>query len=409
VPNPTTYASARQKIGLAVETTQGTAVAPTVMMPVDKFDPEDKPAWIDDNAMRGSMTEVYNKIQGVKHAEFDIGGPAFFDTLGYLLANIFGDVVYSGTYTGSGTTTMSSSASAGATTISTAASIAATTVIQIDTGVSSEVRTVNSVSGSGPYTLTLNMALSIAHNSGVTVKPITTPYSTGFSLLNSGAAQPSSLSITDYQGPTASTGTRVYPGCCLSELTLKGTPESSVLEFDAKGMGWPSASAAAFSTSPSTALPQAAWRSQVGLNGTVSGAPILTVNEFEVTIKRELELIYTAQNSQNPYFIQRGNLTASGKLNAVVNDETFLTYLISNTQPQLQIIVSNVLSGANLLALQVDVQQAAFTDSKIGRGKAAVEYGAGYDAVANTVNAGQSGGFSPISLTLQNAVAPNSY
>lgn len=407
--NPTTYASPLQHVGLAVEVTQGTAVTPAVTMPVDKFDPFDQPVWLDDKALRGAMTEPFNRVQGVKHSEFALSGPAYFDTFPYLLSNIFGEILYSGTYTGSGTTTLSASASAGDTTISTVASIASPTVIQIDTGTNSEVRTVASVSGSGPYTVTLTTALAKAHASSVVAKPITTPYLDTFSVLNSGTGQPSSLSITDYQGPTATTGTRVYAGCCLSELTIKGTVASSVIEYDAKGMGWPSASAAAFASSPSTALPQAAWESQVGLVGTVGGAPILTVNDFEIQIKRELEVIYTAANTQSPYFIQRGVLTASGKLNFVANNETALTYLNSNTQPQLQIIISNGLSGANLLSMQIDMLKAAFTTSKIQRGKAAVEYASEYDSIANTTNTGFSGGFGPVTIAISNAVLPNTY
>lgn len=407
--NPTTYASARQYIGLAVETTQGTAVVPAVTMPVEKFDPADTWVWIDDTSLRGSVTEPYNRVQGPGHTEFDLSGPAYFDTIGYLLSNIFGDITYSGTYTGSGTTTLASGAAAGDPTISTTASISATTVIQIDTGVTSEVRTVASVSGAGPYTLTLNNAVSRAHSNGATVKPITTPYSQLYNLLNTGNAQPSSLTITDYQGPTATTGTRAYPGCCLSELSFKGTPDSSAITYEAKGLGWPSASAAAFVSSPSSVKPQPAWETTVGLAGTVSGAPIKTINDFGFSIKRDLKVYDTAQNLQVPYTIFRGKLTVSGSLNFVVADETPLTYLNSNTQPQLQLIISNGLSGANLLSMQVDMQFAAWTTSKISRGNAAVEYAVEFDAIANTTNVGFSGGFGPLSITMQDAVAANGF
>jgi len=409
VADPTTYASPLQHVGVAIESTQGTAVVPTVTVPVDKFDPFDQPVWIDDKALRGAMTEPFNRVQGVKHTEVDFGGPAFFDTIPYFLSNIFGDVVYSGTYTGSGTTTLSSSSAIGATTINTVASISNGTLIQIDTGTASEVRLTTGVSGAGPFAVTFATALVNAHSSSVVVKPITAPYTTVFSVLNTGSAQPKSHTFTDYQGPTSSTGTRAYPGVCLSELAFKGTVESSSIDYTAKGMGWPSASAAAFASSPSAIKAQPAWETQVGLAGTVSGAPILTINDFAFTLTRELEMIYTAQNSQSPYFIQRGRLTAGGSLNAVVNNETFLTYLNSNTQPQLQLIISNGLAGSSLLSMQVDVLLAAFTDSKIQRGKAAVEYAANWAAIANTTNTGVSAGFGPMVVTIQNATAPNTY
>ncbi len=413
MPNPTTYTSAKQFVGVAKETTQGTAVVPTVTIPVDKFEPEDKFKWLDDKALRGSLVETYNRIQGPANIDFDMSGPLFFDAAGYLLNNLFGDDVESGTYTGSGTTTLSSSSIVGATSISTVASISATTVIQIDTANLSEVRTVTSVSGAGPYTLNFTPGLVYAHNSAVTVQPITTPYSHKFSVLNSGNGQPGSLTITDFQGPTAVTGARAYAGCCLSELTIKGNAESTLIEYDAKGSGWgPSAAAVSTPTSsPSTVQPFAAWRFQLGLAGPATGGTLVkTVGNFEVAMKRSLQLIWTGQNSQSPYFIQRGKVTVTGKLDFVaVADETPLTYLLSNTQPQFQLLATNSLSGANLLSLQFDSQQAAWSTSKIDRSKDAVGYQVEFEAIANTTNAGGSGGFSPLAVTIQNAVVPNSY
>lgn len=408
--NPTTYASPLQHVGFAVETTQGTAIsAPTVTVPVISYTPFDQPVWLDDKSLVGVMTEPIHRVQGVKHTEADIAGIAYFDTLPYLLANLFGDVVYSGTYTGSGTTTLDSGSSVGAVSVSTVASVAASTLVQIGVGTLSEVRLTTGVSGVGPYAVTFATPLVNAHLAAAVVKPVTAPYITQFSLLNTGTAQPGSLTVFDFQGPTASTGTRAYPGSCLSEVGLKGTVDSTTIDYTGKFQGWPSAAATAFTSAPSSDAGQPAWESQVGLVGTVSGAPVLTVNDWGLTISRELETIFTGQNTQNPYFIQRGKLTAAGALNAVVNNETFLTYLNSNTQPQLQVIVSNGLTGANLRSMQVDVQLAAFSDSKITRGKAAVEYAATYLAVANSTNVGYSGGLGPVTLTITNGTAPTTY
>lgn len=333
--NPTVYSAYRHFIAVAKETTQGTAVAPTTTIPVDKFDPEDKPTFLEDNALRGSLTGPYNLVQGVLIGEWDVSGPAFFDTLGYWLNNIFGDLSESG--------------------------------------------------ASAPYTHT-------------------------FSTLNSGTGQPGSLTITDWEGPTPTTFARYYPGSCLSELTLKGNPASGLVEMSGKGMSWPSSAAASQPTaSPSTVVPQAAWESKFGINGTVSGAQVKTITEWELTIKRELEAYYTGQNSQSPYFIMRGKLTCSGKLSFIAADLTPLTYMLSNTQPQLQLIVDNGVVGAGQLTLQVDIQKDAFDTSKPKFDKTAVGYDVTWKAVANTTNAGTSAGYSPISVVLTNAIATGVY
>jgi hypothetical protein len=70
---------------------------------------------------------------------------------------------------GTSNTTLSAAVTAGATTISTFATVAINNTVLIDTGQNQETRTVTSVSGSGPYTLTLATALNLSHSSAVTV------------------------------------------------------------------------------------------------------------------------------------------------------------------------------------------------------------------------------------------------
>lgn len=339
MPTPVVYPSAKQFVGLAKETTQGTAVTPiTATVPCDKFEPEDKPTWLDDTSFRGSMSDLAGRIQGVEIVEWSMEGPAFFDTLGYLLNNILGDLVDSGA----------------------------------------------------------------------------TPFVHTMSLLNSGTGQPGSLTLVDWQGPpSATTFARVYPGGCLSELTIKGNAESSLVMMSAKGLAWPSTViglAPVAATSADT--PQAAWRTALGLAGVASGGTqVKTVREWEVTIKRALKAEFTLQGVQTPYVIFRGALGVSGKLNFTVpaDESNTMTYLMANTQPQLQLIVDNGLTLINNRALQIDCQLAAYATAKINRGEEAVGYDTTFDAVMNATNAGASGGLSPIKVTLKNAVAAATY
>lgn len=237
------------------------------------------------------------------------------------------------------------------------------------------------------------------------------PFTHAFSLLNSGTAQPGSLTIVDWQGTPTNQG-RQFPGSCVSELTLKGNAESGFLEWSAKGMSWISAITAAVPVSaPTTATPLAAWRSKIGLGGPASGGTqVLTVGEWEITITRELSVQHTAQNTQQPFIIQRGELGVTGALKFTKPaDEAAFNYMVNNTQPQLQILVSNGGAGAALLSLQVDVNQAAFTKSTINRSDPAVGYDNEFTAVKNVTNAGASGGRSPVKVTLQNAIAAAIY
>src|SRR5712691_3831356 len=93
---PVVYPTAKRFIGVAKEVTPGTPVAMTATLPIEKYDPEDKPTPLIDKSMRGSMVAEYAYIQGVKISDFSFSGPAYFDGLGFWLANILGDVVTTG-------------------------------------------------------------------------------------------------------------------------------------------------------------------------------------------------------------------------------------------------------------------------------------------------------------------------
>jgi hypothetical protein len=415
VPTPTTFAPAKQFVGIANETTQGTPVAMTATVLCDEVKPKDNPTFLDDKSWRGSMaTDSFAKIAGVKAAELEIGGPAYGDGLGYFLRNILGDLAYTGTSTGSGGTTLSASAAAGATSISTAATIPAATIVQIGTGATAEVFTTGTPTGSGPYTIPLatpSGGLAFAHASAQAVQPVTGPYTQAHSLLNSGTGQPLSHTITHFLGPTATSGARQYPGACLSELGLKWNAESELLTWSGKATTWPSvALGSAPVANPSTVLPVASWRMLVGIGGPAAGGTLIaTTTDGELTIKRELNPYYTATGTQNPYVIQRGGLSVEGKLNFVAADESPLLYMLNNTQPQLQLLLDNGLTGTNKVTFQIDCQTAAFTEMEPDGTKSAVEYGGSFQAVLNTTNAGGSGGYSPIKVSVTNNVVAGTY
>lgn len=413
MPTPTTFAPTKQFVGIANETSQGTPVAMTATVLVTEAKPKDNPTFLDDKSFRGSMGNDFAKIAGVKSAEFELGGPAYGDGLPYFLRNILGDMAVTGTSTGTGGTTLSAGTAVGATSITTVATIPAGTSVQIGTGATAECAVTGTPTGSGPYTIpiTLPGGLAFQHASAQPVQPVTAPYTQAHSLLNSGGGQPISQTITHFLGPTNSSGARQYPGFCVSELGLKFNAESELLTWSAKGTSFPSVPAgAAPVANPSGSLPVASWRMLVGVGGPAAGGTLLaTVTDGEVNIKRELSPYYTVNGTQAPYIIQRGALSVEGKLNLVAADESPLLWMLNNTQPQLQLVIDNGLSGAARVAFQVDCQIAAFTGSEADGSKSAVEFGNDFQALFNTVNSGGSGGYSPIKVSVTNNVPPGTF
>ena len=91
-------ASVRSYVGIAKETTKGTAVAPTDFIPVakDSLAPIDVIDPLYDTGLRGSNVVNYNYIPGRKRSTFDFGGAVFADAIGYPLAGILGAVATTG-------------------------------------------------------------------------------------------------------------------------------------------------------------------------------------------------------------------------------------------------------------------------------------------------------------------------
>lgn len=416
MPTPITWAPAKQFLLIANEATQGAPVAGTFTQLVNSLKPKDVPKWLEDKSWRGSMgTESFAQIQGVKASEFDLGGPVYGDGLPFFCRNILGDLATTGTPTGTGATTLSAPAVAGATSLSTVASIPAGTLVQIGTGATAEVVTTGTPSGAGPFTIPITIpttGLVYGHAAAQAVTPVTGPYTYAFSLLNSGSGQPISHTLTHYLGPTVTSGARQYPGACLSEMGLKFNAESELFTWSGKVSAFPSVPlGAAPAANPTAVLPIASWQTKVGIGGPASGGTLVnTVLDGDITIKRELGVYYTTTGLQTPYIIQRGGLSVEGKINfGAVPDESALLYMLNNTQPQMQILITNGLAGVNLISVQIDMQTAAFVNSEPETSKTAVGYQSGFKSVFGTINAGGSGGMSPIKITFTNNVAPNTY
>lgn len=407
MPNPVTYPGARTFCAVGVEATQGTPVSPAFTMPLESFLAQDVPVWVDDKSLYGDMAGLHGVQQGGLHGEFTFNGPYFGDYSPAFFHNLLGDLSEDGTYTGSNTTTLSATAPPGQTFVSTVATIPNSTVIAIGSTTShSEIRTITSVSGAGPFTLNFATPLAYNHPSAEVVRPVQAPFSHVESLLNTAQAQPSTLTLVDWVGLTPTTQARAYPGACLSELTLKGMAESQFVTLSGKGSSWPSAAAAVLPVAAATtAQPMAAWRSLIGFAGPASGGTLVkTLSEFTLTLTRQLKPEFTLQASQNPFTIQRGNFLVTGSfVIPVPSDETFLNYMLNNTQPQFQLVVGNAQAGANLLSLQVDLQNAAFKTAPVQKAEA-VGYNVTFEVPASVTNAGVSGGRSPLKITTQNAI-----
>jgi hypothetical protein len=233
------------------------------------------------------------------------------------------------------------------------------------------------------------------------------PFTHAISLLNSGTGQPGTLTIFDWQGTPANQG-RQYPGVVVTELTLKGNPESEFITWSAKGLGWLSADTAAAPTpAASTDAPMAAWRANI----LIAAAADKTFGEWEVTIARAAQAEHTSQNSQQPFLIFRGALTASGTVRQIkAADEARYLQFLANTQVELEINADNGGATTADRNIKIHMQKIAWADGTVlQRDEVAVGYNLPFKAIANTTDAGASGGRSPVKVTVINNTAAGTY
>lgn len=92
------YQSVQRYFGLGKETSRGTAVAPTIWLPIAP-NPSLTPqlSWLKNDALVGSPVEQIDDVPSVRHDEFDFKGNVFADTFGALLMAILGQDTVTGT------------------------------------------------------------------------------------------------------------------------------------------------------------------------------------------------------------------------------------------------------------------------------------------------------------------------
>jgi hypothetical protein len=229
------------------------------------------------------------------------------------------------------------------------------------------------------------------------------PYTHTISLENSAVAaadaQPISYTFTDFYAAAV----RAYSGVQMHDFTLKFNADG-MLEYDAKGTGWASASAATPTPSFSTILPTPVWQGTVS----VGGSSVSNAISGEIAMKRPVTPIYGIAQTQNPYNVFVGPLEVTGKITFVMEDNTELTRFLTNTQPAL---VFNWAygTGATAVQIQATLTKGAYVAAAIDRGSDFVQISVDINGQGNTTDAGATSGYSPIKWVLKNAKASGTY
>jgi hypothetical protein len=431
---PTTLAPVAERFVDVVREAAGTPgtipASPGTTFPMMSFNPSDKPEWLENTAWYGDMAANHGIVQGPLIGGFDAGGPYFGDMIGHAVYNMLGDYTVSGTAASPATVT-SAPIAAGATTLTVASGGASYTAgmnLWIEDGGTPALNEVVTVASSTATVITLTGATRFAHLTATPFTNTTAPYTHVFALLNSntspgvsgnGAGQPATHTWTDRTGIPATGLAAQYSYTCFHELAFTGEADKWLM-WEGKAISNVRTIAGTPLSVPviSGVTPIPSWRSTVKLTPVGGGAlaQVDDIGTWAVTLTRDgLKPIFTNRGSQNPYVIPRGKLSGAGQLDftPAISEEPLLQ-MLANGQPQVQIFVTNGLSGASLVTLQIDVALGAYENADLQDGDDLFGWKVPFKAASPQVGstsfngvtmAGASGGSGPVKITLQNAVA----
>jgi hypothetical protein len=389
-----------------------TAATSFLTMPTAAYQPDDDPQWLSDGSLRGSPVKTYALTQGPIWAEHTVPESLVYgDTIGLPVYGLIGDYTATGTAsTPTWTTSGALSPGAGPVAVTTGTVATASSYVQIDSTSNSEIVKV-AATGSTSTSIAVDASTPIRFNhlSGVSVTTVVAPYTHQFSLLGPGSStgntstEPPSLTVnhTTYIPGSGNYNAVQYLYGCMSEMTLSG-----------KASGWLSwaGKLTSYSHAYPGSAPVAAFTAVKGEPAwttvqTIGGTAVNDITDFSIALTRDMDVIPAANGQQAPYAILRGGLAATFKLtyNPAL-DESALNYMLANTQPTMQWVVGNGVSGAGKVQLTIAAQLGGYKKATLKANKTRWGYDVTGELIGNTTNAGNSGGYSPLMITLVNAI-----
>ena len=382
------FATAQTTIGVALETTKGTPVAPVYWIPARE--PKYKPnlMLIPDETLQGSMVQVYNLIRGLRDDQHGWESYTYLDSFPAFLAAELGshDTVTGGP----SATTLSSAATAGSSTIVTAGTISAGQWIVLGSFGAGNVETHQVLSVTGSYTVTLVLPLLYAHPTGAAVNGLTTHE---FSLLNNSGTgnQPPSMTITDYDGEEW----RQLGTAQIDELTIKGNA-TGLVTYECTFLADPSTTPSAPSPSFSNIQAPPGYTTAVQ----VAGVKSLQIEEWEFDFKRGTKPIPALTGTQQYYEYFAGPLACSGKMTVVESSGSpYLTQYLNGVQESFEFTLNDLKNG---FALDILATVAEFKTGALMRTKEWVEVELEFECIPSTTDA-TAGGVSPVLCTVANS------
>lgn len=388
--NGYSFPVAETKMGVAIETTRGTAVTPKFWLPVRspkyKVNLTEEPAEV----LEGSMVKTYDLVPGLRYDGHGWTSYPYFDSFPVLVRAELGSA--DSLITASSNGKLATAAVKGATSIKTTVKPTVGTFVAIGPAPKAEGHKVTDATGTAsPYTVTLATPLVYTQAKTATVKGLT---GHKFSLLNNAPStgnQPPSVTLTDFAGDQW----RQIAAAQLDDLTLKGNA-TGLVDYTCTWFGNAATTPAAPSTSFTSTAPPPGWTFTATIG---SGAPSPVV-EWTFAFKRGVKPLPAITGTQSYLQYAAYELTPTGKLTVVAQStEPELTAYEAGTQQPLDFTLFDVKEG---FAMEIHSSKSQFKSGELDRSKEYVEVPLDLQLLPTATDA-TAGGVSPCTITVWNA------
>jgi len=379
-------------IGIAIEETRGTPVAPAFWIPASA--PKYKPdlQLLPDEGLRGSMVTLYDEVPGLRFDSHGWDAHPYMDSLPVLIRALLGSPDTKTVAPAS--TVLVAGAAAKASVIVVEATVAEGSYVVVGTpGSTIETHLVKKVTEKGAKEFELELAYPTAfkHPNGAAVTGLTKHQ---FSLLNNSPStgnQPPSCTLTDFGGET---NWRQLAAAQLDSLNISGTADSlpkAVTNWFTNGSITPEAPSPSFSSAEAPP----GWTVQVAIGGTQLGYLV----SWEFDLKRGVKNIPAITGTQNFYQHYAHSLLATAKITVLEDPAaTWLTAYQNGTLESVDLTLSDVENG---WAANFHSTKAKFITGDLDRSKEWVEVPLELQLIPSAADA-LAGGVSPLIVTVAN-------
>jgi len=216
------------------------------------------------------------------------------------------------------------------------------------------------------------------------------PYAHTFSLLNTaGDAQPATRSLVDSYGPA----TRGHAYCMCTDLDLKFASDG-LLDLSCKWLG----QIGAITAAPVPAYPGLLPIPGYQVAASFAGTPLQWVSGNCHIARKEAWIPNPPSQDQIPFVSE---LTVSGSLTLVLNDDTQMANLLANTQGALVLSANPAGQAGNSLTLTMSKMYYELVH--VTQGTDYLQANINFVAGSNVTDIGPSGFYSPLKAVLTGA------